>query len=321
MEHASSTVPGRIEASAPGSLMLAGEHAVLRGAHALVAAVSARMHVTLTPRTDRLWRVKSVLGEETATMDIGFQRPVFRFVQAALRHSDATPSTGLDLVIRSDFEATLGLGSSAAITVALLAALRAHRGLPPDPAALLEAAVTVIRAVQGAGSGADAAASVYGGLVLYRTRPLKVERLETVPALTIIYSGHKTPTPEVIRRLEPARQTWPDLFGAWDALSDRVVLEAFAAARREDWTAFGRLMNFNHGLLEALGVGTPELAAIVYALRATPGILGAKLSGAGLGDCAIGLGAPPAAWQGPGTRVDATLSPDGVRAVRQELAR
>ena len=57
---------------------------------------------------------------------------------------------------------------------------------------------------------------------------------------------------------------------------------------KKDWSRFGQLMDFNQGYLESLGVGSRKLANMIYGARKA-GALGAKLSGAGVGDCMISL--------------------------------
>ena len=66
---------------------------------------------------------------------------------------------------------------------------------------------------------------------------------------------------------------------------------AKVALQTKTWNAFGELMNFDQGILESLGVGSAKLAAMICAAR-DAGAFGAKLSGAGVGDCMIAL-APP----------------------------
>jgi len=281
-----------VTVSAPGSLMLMGEHAVLHGRRALVAAVNRRLRVTLRRRADRRVRLRSALGVWQTTLDALAPRPPFRFALAVLDRQRAALRTGVDVEIESDFSPLVGLGSSAAVTVALLQALALlcppPRGRPAGW--LFREARRVIRAVQGAGSGADAAASLRGGLVLYRAAPLLIRRLDVRQPLTAVYSGAKRPTPEVIRLVQAAGRRQPRLFAGLFQLMDACIGRALPALRRRDAAAFGALLNLHQGLLEALGVSNAALADICHRLRADPGIRGAKISGSGLGDCVVGWG-------------------------------
>ena len=185
----------------------------------------------------------------------------------------------------------MGLGSSAAVTVATLAALAGALGKEPAPSYLLEAGARIIRKVQGGmGSGADVAASTYGGCLRFYAESQEVVKLPKTPQLTVLYSGSKMPTPEVIAIVEERRKKQPETFAQLDALIGAVVKRAFEAAAAGDWTAMGELMNVNQGLMDALGVNNAKLAELVYALREDPNIQGSKISGSGLGDCVVGLG-------------------------------
>ena len=149
----------------------------------------------------------------------------------------------------------------------------------------------MIRKVQGGvASGADVAASAYGGCLRYYAEPREAVKLPQAPALTVLYSGSKLPTPEVIALVEEKRQRQPETFAQLDALIGAVVQRAFAAAAQGDWPALGELMNVNQGLMDALGVNNAKLAELVFDLREDPRIFGSKISGSGLGDCVVGLG-------------------------------
>jgi mevalonate kinase len=272
--------------------MLFGEHAVLHGKRALVCAASARLTVSLLPRADRRVTIESALGRHETTLDSPAPAEPFRFVLAALAREAALLPGGFDLRIDSEFPATIGLGSSAAVTVATLAALAAHGGRSPSREALVRVARDVIRGVQGAGSGADAAASAFGGIVAYRADPLAIRRIAQAPPVTLAYSGSKMPTPEVIRRVETARAAMPAVFNAIYEAMNRVAEEATTAVEQANWTRVGALMNVAQGLMDAIGVNDATLSGLVYALRGDPAVLGAKISGSGLGDCVVALGRP-----------------------------
>lgn len=300
------------QAVTPGNLMLMGEHGVLHGRHALVCAVSPTMQVRLTPRTDRRIVIRSALGHDEASLDAVEVRPPFRFIWAALLHADPAPPSGFELDIESGFSDQVGFGSSAAVTVSLLALLSHWAGEGLDRSALHVRALAAIRSVQGRGSGADAAASLYGGIVLYRADPIMIEPLNAIHPITVLYSGYKVTTPVVIEQVEALRCEEPDLVDGLYTLMDDAVLRAAQAVRDENWLALGRLMNMNQGFMEALGVSDRTLSELIYFLRRNPGMLGAKISGAGLGDCVVGLGASenrPTDY----TVLPAALSKEGVR--------
>ncbi len=294
--------------------MVFGEHAVLYGRAAIVGAVGLRVRVNARPLAQRRLVVRSPLGAfEGRLFDSFPPPPEHRFAVLAARHAANQIPDGVELNIESDFSPAMGLGSSAAVTVAILAALQIVAGRSPDPVALLDEARRLVRQAQGGvGSGADVAASVYGGLCLYRMSDACPERLPRLPPLTVVYAGYKTPTPEVIRRVEAWRKNNPAFYESLFDDSERITTAAAEGFRQSSWAAIGSLMNKAQLVLERLGVSDHTLTAIVTALRSLPGILGAKISGSGLGDCVIGLGAT-AVYRGPGHLLAVRLTDEGVR--------
>jgi mevalonate kinase len=300
------------KASAPGSLMLLGEHAVLHGQPALVGAVNRRIQVILTPRKDRTIRIVSTLGRHTTSVDKIKPSKNFRFVIAAIQRVAKKLPTGFDLRIDSEFSHRIGLGSSAAVTVAVLAVLSKWLGGSFNQRKLLLDSVSVIRETQGLGSGADVAASVYGGIMQYRAKPIRATKLNSSYPLTVIYSGSKMPTVEVVRRVERSRKASPVVYDAIFRMMGQSSRQAATAIRRKNWKDVGTIMNLNQLLMAAIGVSNGKLAAIVRLLLADPAILGAKISGSGLGDCVIGLGkAKRAKW--PFSALPVTISSQGVK--------
>lgn len=279
-----------VNASAPGSLMLLGEYAVLQGKHALVCAVDKRMHVLLTPRQDQQIILQSTLGEYQTTLSQLQSVPPFQFILAALRQLKKYLSHGYTLQIEAEFSATMGFASSAAVTVATLAALLQSCKVSYTPIDLIKLARRVVRSVQGLGSGADVAACVLGGIVLYRATPFHAEKLLAAFPLTAIYSGHKTPTVTAVNYVKQQFAAHPQLFKQLCQTMDGCVLAGADAIRASDWPQLGKLFNLQQGLLDALGVNTWTIQQIVQWLRQQPAMLGAKISGSGLGDCVIGLG-------------------------------
>jgi mevalonate kinase len=310
----------KYKASAPGSLMLMGEHAVLHGKMALVCAIERRVNVTLTPRDDRTISINSsLLGQLRVAFDdllLQFEpsSSPFSFVLAAVMEERRRLNTGFDLLIESECSDQLGFGSSAAVTVAVLAALHVwwrDRAVAQDGKKsrfsgdvkladkernqLLLAAHRAIKRVQGMGSAADAAASILGGVVVYRNTPqldLVWHKIAATLPLTVVYSGKKVSTKEVVKQVSCRRNHHRKLFAQLDDLIEWCVKDAVVAIRARNWQRLGELVDMHQGFHEALGVNTAILARIVFALREDPGIYGAKISGAGMGDSVIGIGRP-----------------------------
>ena len=275
-------------AKAPGSLMLLGEYAVLHGKTAIIAAVDKFILISLIPRNDNTIYIRSSLGE--LTTDRRQLQPLspFEFVLTALA-SKKLP-TGCDVVIESDLPNAIGLGSSAAVTVALLAGINAWLKIPLIKKKLWQEAMNVIKAVQNQGSGADCAASIYGGVIAFRNHPLHIVSLKNRPPIVVIYSGEKLTTTRAIDIVNTRRQQQPIFYRDVDEKMDELALNAINIINTGDWQAFGRLLNEGQKLMITLEVNNKILDTLINQLLEKTSIFGAKISGSGLGDCVIGVG-------------------------------
>jgi phosphomevalonate kinase len=324
------------EAEAPGKLLLCGEYAVLHGAPALVAAVGVRARAAVTPASDGHGRLE-VAGDGGWDFEVAAGAPRWREAPPAgqgrvLEAVGATLAArgiawpaahvGLDTraftARRADGAADkLGLGSSAAVTVALARALVAAAGRPaPEGMALFELALEAHRRLQGgSGSGADVAAAVHGGVValLAGRRPPRAESLAWPAGLhaLAVWSGRGASTTALVARFaafaaaEPTRCA--ERVGALCAAAEA----ALAAWRGADVAALlAALAAYGDGLdaLDAaagIGIGTPAHAALAVSARAAGAVY--KVSGAGGGDFGIAFAADAAAiaglaqrWRGAG---------------------
>jgi mevalonate kinase len=277
-------------ASAPGSLMLLGEYAVLHGQHALVCAVDKRIAVTLTPRDDKKIKIESALGQHETTLVKLKIIPPFQFVLAAIKRLRQYLPTGCDLKIEAEFSATIGFASSAAVTVATLSALITWLNLTYSSIDLIKLARQVVRQVQGTGSGADVAACVMGGIVLYRMAPFYVEKFSDIYPITVVYSGSKTPTVEAIKKVQQNFAEAPKLFQSICQAINCCTLAGVDALHQRNEQRLGYIMTIQQGLMQSLGVNTETLDGIIKFLQQQPAIFGAKISGSGLGDCVVALG-------------------------------
>ena len=294
-------------ASAPGSLMLLGEHAVLHGRRALVCAIDRRITVSVSQCLEKVLQIDSDLGTYEAPLGDLTDHPDFRFVLDAVKQYPQ--EQGIELKIESEFSSDIGFGSSAAVTVATHAALMEFSGRANSPSEplhrndgslgefappleeLFQRSLATIHRVQGRGSGADVAASVFGGVVVYRTDPLEIHPMAESFPLTAVYSGSKMKTVDVIRYLEERRALNADYF---EKIFDR--MDASIGEVIDDFPTLGKNLILNQKLMEEMGLCNAALTEIIEIFKSLPALSGAeggvpaKISGSGLGDCAIGLG-------------------------------
>lgn len=316
-------------ASAPASAMLMGEHAVLFGHSALVCALTQRIFVKASKRADGQIVITSSLGYfECAVNELAMQverTSSFAFVLQALTLSGQVETGGVELVIESEFEHTLGLGSSAAVTVACMGAMALLANGRFDAQEAMQTSIESIRKVQGRGSGADVAASALGGIVKFQGNPLRTKKtlfslaaLQDAPHLLLVYCGYKTLTSLVIAQVAEAAEQEPQRFAQLYEQMGACVETSEKALEREDWWAFAQSMNQYQILMRALGVSDESTETIIrLAQKKSPldTLLGAKISGSGLGDCVLLLGSEALDW--PHTQISVQIEPQGLRQEMQ----
>lgn len=283
-----------IKVSAPGSVMLMGEHAVVKGHWAIACALDKSIEVRLTPRNDRIITIDSKLAQYSACLDDLTWLAELSFVIKAIELHLLELTHGFDLKVDAQFSHTLGLGSSAAVTVAVIQALCQYTKTALSKPLHLKKALAVVHAIQGRGSGTDLAASIYGGVIAYRVSPSEVIPLDGLPKLGLYYVGYKTKTADVLRHVAELEKHCSELYVSIYCIMNEITVAAIAAVKKQDWVHLGILMNMYQGQMDSLGVNDATLSDIVYKLRdpeITQGkVFGVKISGSGLGDCVISLG-------------------------------
>lgn len=166
------------EAQAPGKLYLAGEYAVVNpGNPALLMAVNRYVEARVS--SAQRWLVTSAQFPGSQVVVGGYVPDNLSFASAALEiaRNYASKVSGrevcghvyIDSHLQSDDGTKFGLGSSAAVCVAVVRAVLAAYGVPALPVTVFKLAATAHFLVQGNGSLGDVAASSMGGLVYYRS--------------------------------------------------------------------------------------------------------------------------------------------------------
>lgn len=261
-----------VSASAPGKLMLLGEHAVVYGHPCLVTAVNRRISVT----------VKKTLNKQAFPDSIYVMTAVRMFIEKY--HYDSSFS----ITASSDFSSSLGLGSSSAVTVAALKALTVYFDIALSEKEIFDLALKAVRKIHREASGFDVAAAVYGGTIFYRKeRPVEKLPERKIPLL-VVYSGIKADTSTLVNQVARQRKDNPAKVNNIFSRIGDLVNQARHSYNESDWSGLGILFNKNHQLLVELGVSSEKLNALVETAIKS-GAYGAKLSGAGGGDCIIVL--------------------------------
>lgn len=286
-----------VTASAPGKLLLLGDHAVVYQRPCLVTAVDIRVRVEITEQdTDTLDILTPELTArgERRTIPLAQlhqeRRRETAFVEAAVAHvfEKAQQQRALRIVTHSA-PRSYGLGSSSAVTASTVAALAALLDLRLDQKALFDLAYAAVLDVQGTGSGFDVASAIYGGTIYYMRGGAVIEPLDVGDLPFVIgYSGEKVGTVNLVKQVARLRDCHPTVINPLFDLIHTITDQGRDCLLRRDWAALGDLINIHQGLLDSLGVNVPQLARLIFAARSA-GASGAKLSGAGGGDCMYAL--------------------------------
>jgi mevalonate kinase len=331
---------------APAKVYLFGEHAVVYGEPAVPAAIERRATVSVEPRDDDHVRVEAedlsldgftveYAGSTGDRPDVDVPTPL---VEAAMGYVDAAveqardaadaPDAGFDIAVESDIPLGAGLGSSAAVVVAGIDAATRALGEPLDRRELAERAYRAEYEVQdGQASRADTFCSTMGGAVRVAgddSEPIDAPNLPFV----VGFDGGAGDTGELVAGVRELRAEHGFAADTVESIGDLVrtgeeLLADADPAEPPDpelLAGLGELMDFNHGLLAALGVSARSLDAMVWAAR-DAGAHGAKLTGAGGGGCIVALDESDATetalsfTQGCEESFRAELATEGVRVV------
>lgn len=312
--------------SAPGTLFLFGEHAVVYGEPAIPCAIERRTTVTVTRRPDDQIRIHSPsLQFKGATIEYGDDPPTADVPTNSLRHSiryvdgaidQVREITGVDHGFDIDIESELpmgaGLGSSAAVTVATLDAAARECDTVLDDAELAERAYQVeYEAQEGGASRAQTFCATMGGAIR-----IEGDKHDTIGApdlpLVVGYDGGGADTGDLVANVGALRDEYEFVADTVTAIGD-LVRRGESLLEAGDIEGVGQLMNINHGLLAALGVSSRSLDGLAWTAR-DAGAHGAKLTGAGGGGCVVAVD--------PTDRTASALEmqPECVAAFRADLA-
>lgn len=283
------------QASAPGKIILFGEHAVVYGQPALavpVTQVAARVTIRAAARTGcRL--LSPGIGLDAALASLPGDHPLAFAIHQTLAALGKPALDGVEIEIHSEIPVASGLGSGAAVTVALVRALANWFGQPLDAATVNALAYETEKIHHGTPSGIDNTVVTYAQPVVFQRQPEgppRIERLHVAAPFTLAIgdSGITAPTREAVADVRRLWQAEPSRYEAVFAAIGSIVRTARQAIESGHPEQLGPLMDENHALLQELTVSSPELDRLVAAARQA-GAWGAKLSGGGRGGNMIAL--------------------------------
>ncbi|MDE1727793.1 MAG: mevalonate kinase [Thaumarchaeota archaeon] len=281
-------------ASAPGKIILFGEHFVVHGTKAVLCSIDKRITATSQFVDERIVRIRSSLGE--AEMDIDsldnlenvqqkFMRPFFHIAKKTLMENPI--KQGIEITIESEIPAGVGLGSSSSACVAVTASVNGlFRKLSSEE--VVKIAIQAERTIFEQNSGADSSVSTFGGLVSYDLK----SGFQPIPSrndlsFIISNSAQVHNTQDVVRQVRQFKEKNEDLFNRLCKEEMDIINNAITSLRENNLNKLGFLMLKNHELLKQIGVSTEKIDLLIKEAKKTA--YGAKITGAGGGGCIIAL--------------------------------
>jgi len=279
--------PRVTRASAPGKVILFGEHAVVYGRPALAVPVTDVQAVATVDAGRSEPGVTVHAHDIGRTIDVG-QAEADEPLSLTVRNTLSALGLRLDEVqlavhVRSSIPIASGMGSGAAVATAVVRALGKHLDHPFNADTVSSLVYETEQVYHGTPSGIDNTVVAFEQPVYFRRgEPIAILEVGQPFWVAIADSGAPSLTRQTVADVRSARQRCPE---AYERLFDEIgalVDTARAAIEGGEVGALGPLMNQNQALLRQLGVSSPALEGLIEAAR-KGGALGAKLSGGGVG--------------------------------------
>lgn len=279
------------KASAPGKVILFGEHFVVYGVKAVLCAISRRITVSAETVTENTISITSEIGQfaanpKTKLADVSSSlKPLFYLAKKMIEKYDH--SGGITINVQSEIPSGVGLGSSSAVCVAGAAAVSAlFEKLDRDE--ILTLAVEAEKTVYKNSSGADCTVCIYGGVMGYCKKD-GFARIESDSSfkLVIANSNVKHSTEVMVSSVRRFKEENEERFLNMCDMEGRLVDEALSLMSENNLAGLGRCMVENQKMLTTMGVSSEDLERMVGIANATS--FGGKITGAGGGGCVFAL--------------------------------
>jgi len=275
-------------ASAPGKIILFGEHFVVHGTKAILAAIDKRVTVTSTFTENKTIKVNSQLGTIEVPISSSHEevksefRP-FVYLANKIINSEQNVS-GLEITIDSDIPIGVGLGSSSACCVAAAASISGlFKELSSEE--ILKTSIEAEKTIFPDTSGADCTVCTYGGMIEHPS----IEKIDSAFDLNLLIANSMIPhsTKNSVEKVSKFKENNEERFSQLCDLENKLIDEVITAMKNNDATTFGLKMSENQKYLEEIQISNDTLRDMISSLKEIS--LGTKITGAGDGGCIIAL--------------------------------
>lgn len=285
-----------ITCSAPGSITFMGEYAALFGYPTVIAAIDQRFTVSVTPIDEPILDIYSdIFGDCTIDLGLLSAPPSYQYTLASFKQFlPELQDQGFRIYFHPGVESDKQLGMLAASTVALCSAFYHHVHGHLNLEDICQLACQAVSSVQAHSSCADVVASTYGGIIRYTTKtqeqPANIRRVWSDIPIFAVYSGHITSESIVMHRGLMRAKEQPAIYRKIHADIGTLSELFFAEVQNRNAEELGAMLRCGDKFLSAYESHTQATKEIMSRLENLKMVYGAKISGAGLGGCVIGLG-------------------------------
>jgi mevalonate kinase len=276
-------------ASAPGKVILFGEHFVVYGVKAILCSINKRVTVTAEKTSERKISINSKIGKLELEPDKPISeinsplKPFYYLANKAVENKD----TGIHIQIDSEIPLGAGLGSSSACCVAGAAAIfKLFGNISREE--ILKLAIEAERTIFENTSGADCTVCTYGGIMEYdKNKGFKKIEHEPNFQLVIINSNMEHSTQSMVSKVKEFENKNKEEFSKLSNLESKLVEDVLKLVKENKIQEIGQKMNQNQEYLENIGISNKELTKMIKIGQESS--FGAKITGSGGGGCIFAL--------------------------------
>ena len=275
-------------ASAPAKIILFGEHFVVHGTKAILAAIDKRVTITSTFTDNKTIKVNSQLGAIEVSISSSHEEVKSEFRPFVYLANEMITSNqdvnGLEITINSDIPIGVGLGSSSACCVAAAASISGlFKELSSED--ILHLSIEAEKTIFPNTSGADCTVCTYGGMIEYPS----IEKIDNTFGLNLLIANSMIPhnTKSSVEKVNKFKENDEERFSQLCDLETKLIDEVITAMKNNDVTTFGLKMSENQKYLEEIQVSNETINGMISSLKEIS--LGIKITGAVDGGCIIAL--------------------------------
>ncbi len=277
------------KASAPGKVILFGEHFVVHGVKAILCAIDKRITVTAETIEGNKILIKSNIGKlelETGKEISQINSPLKPFYYLANKLIK-NQNIGIQINVKSDIPLGVGLGSSSACCVAGAAAIsRLFKRTSNEE--ILELAIEAEKTIYENTSGADCTVCTYGGIMEYDKKN-GFKKIESKPSfhLVIANSNIEHSTKTVVDSVNQFKQKDENVFSTLCGKESKLIQDVLELLKENNIKELGKKVSENQEYLETIGISNDKLRDMI--LVGNSKSFGSKITGAGGGGCIFAL--------------------------------